>query len=287
MLSFLLLPFFLFGNLGQHQGSFWDEERMRPIEMVVWYPTMAEAKFNEETVWQMPNVALDAPMNEGKRPLILLSHGWGGEAIELIWLAEKLVQEGYIVVGIDHYGNTWKNYSETISLETWNRPVDISQAIDHLLETSPFASSIDPERIGFAGFSMGGFTGVWLAGGEINHCSYHDPRIKAFFLMAPRTKDFSPSSLKGISSPLFIVAGESDTILPYKDHSCFLAGHVPNMSFNLLEGEVGHSVFLNSPTELGKRDLSIEIVQDPPSVNREEIHIQVSQMALQFFVETL
>lgn len=260
---------------------------MRPIKMVVWYPTHAENGINEGTVWEMPDVAVGAPIKEGKHPLILLSHGWGGEKIELMWLAEQLVQEGYIVVGIDHYGNTWKDYSEKISTEYWNRPVDISRTIDYLFETSPFTSSIDPERIGFAGFSMGGFTGIWLAGGEVNQCSYHDPRIKAFFLMAPRAKEFSRTSLEAISSPLFIVTGESDEILPYQDHSGYLSEHAPRRTFALLEGEVGHPVFINCPSELGKQKLSPEITQDPPSVDRDEVHIQVSQMAIQFFSESL
>lgn len=92
-----------------------------------------------------------------------------------------MAEQGYIVVGIDHYGNTWKDYSEEISMNYWHRPLDISQTLDYLLNDSPFSSSIDSERIGFAGFSMGGLTGLWLAGGEINQASYEDPRIRAFF----------------------------------------------------------------------------------------------------------
>lgn len=171
------------------------------MDMVVWYPTHDETRVNGGAVWEMPDVAIDAPIKEGKHPLILLSHGWGGEKIELIWLAKQLVQEEYIVVGIDHYGNTWKDYSEKIATEYWNRPLDMSRTIDYLFEDSPFASSIDPERSGFAGFSMGGFTGIWLAGGEVNQCPHQDPRIKAFFLMAPRAKEFSRTSLEAISSP--------------------------------------------------------------------------------------
>lgn len=289
-IKYYLLLFFsisAFGHLGQQRASFLDKERMRPMEMMIWYPTDANKLTNEGTVWVQPDVAINAPIKKGKHPLILLSHGWGGEKIELIWLAEKLVREGYIVVGIDHYGNTWKDYSEKISTEYWNRPVDISRTIDYLLEDSQFASMIDPERIGFAGFSMGGFTGIWLAGGEVNQCSYQDPRIKAFFLMAPRAKEFSRSSLEDISSPLFIVAGENDEVLPYQDHGGYLNHTAPNQTFELLKGNVGHPVFINCPSNLGKENLSQDITQDPPSVNREEIHNQVSKMALKFFSNTL
>ncbi|MCB1072428.1 MAG: dienelactone hydrolase family protein [Chlamydiia bacterium] len=286
-LFFLIFSFPLLANIGQQSLSIIDEGRNRPIEMMVWYPTHSNQLTNEGTVWIQPDVALDAPIKEGKYPLVLLSHGWGGEKIELLWLAETLAEQGYIVVGIDHYGNTWKDYSEEISMNYWHRPLDITQTLDYLLKDSPFSSSIDSERIGFAGFSMGGLTGLWLAGGEINQASYEDPRIRAFFLMAPRGKDFSKSSLEKISAPLFIVTGKNDEILPYKENGGYISKHARTNRFELLEGEVGHPVFLNCPSEIGRENLSKEITEDPLSIDRKKIHDRVSEMAVNFFRENL
>ncbi|QVL58288.1 MAG: dienelactone hydrolase family protein [Simkaniaceae bacterium] len=286
-LFFIFLSTSLFAYVGQQNASIIDEKRNRPIEMIIWYPTQSSEGINEGTVWIQPDVAIDAPVEIGKHPLILLSHGWGGEKIELMWLAEKLVKKGYIVASIDHYGNTWKDYSEEISIDYWHRPLDISQTLDFLIQDSPITASIDQDRIGFAGFSMGGLTGLWLAGGEINQASYKDPRIRAFFLMAPRGKDFSQSSIESITAPLLIVSGEEDKVLPYKDNGKYISEHAPQSHFELLKGEVGHPIFLNCPSKIGKENLAAEIIEDPPSIDRGEIHRKVSQMAIHFFSENL
>jgi predicted dienelactone hydrolase len=44
------------------------------------------------------------------------------------------------------------------------RPTDIKRLIDFMVGASPAASRIDPERIGFFGFSRGGYTGLVLIG---------------------------------------------------------------------------------------------------------------------------
>src|SRR4029077_11066561 len=44
------------------------------------------------------------------------------------------------------------------------RPADIRRLIDFMLGASPAASNIDPERIGFFGFSAGAYTGLVLTG---------------------------------------------------------------------------------------------------------------------------
>lgn len=287
ILLFLIPIFSLFSNIGQQEVRLKDEDRNRPIEMMVWYPTKSKELTNEGTVWMQPDVAINGILEEKKHPLIILSHGWGGEKIELIWLAEKLVEQGYIVAAIDHYGNTWKDYSEEISLDFSHRPKDISAALDHLTKDSPFSDFIDLERIGFSGFSMGGLTGLWLAGGEIENVSYKDPRIRAFFLMAPRGKDFSETSLQTISAPLSIVFGEEDKILPVESHGMYINRYTPKSILTILKGPVGHPIFLNCPTDMGKTHLAKEIVEDHLSIDRSEMHEQISSMAINFFSENL
>lgn len=39
-------------------------------------------------------------------PVVLLSHGTGGTAASLGWLAHGLAAAGYVVLGVDHHGNT-------------------------------------------------------------------------------------------------------------------------------------------------------------------------------------
>jgi hypothetical protein len=52
------------------------------------------------------------------------------------------------------------------------RPTDIKRLIDFMLGQAPAASRMDPERIGFFGFSGGGFTGKRMQDGR-----FHDLRV--------------------------------------------------------------------------------------------------------------
>jgi predicted dienelactone hydrolase len=273
-----------FNLLGQNFYHFaFNQER--PVEIVLWYPSQEGNPICQETVWKEPHVVVEGIIQEGKHPLIVFSHGWEGEKREQMWLAKKLVEQGYIVAAVDHFGNTWKNPSPNYPWE--QRPADISSAVDYLMENPSLQSYIDPERIGFVGFSMGGLTGIWLAGGEIEVKSFKDPRFKAYFLMAPRGAEFDAESLKRVTAPIFIVSGKEDKILPLEKQGNFLSKHLKNHTFIILEGHEGHFVFMNTPTPLGKRELPPAIVEDHPSVNRDQVHEHVAEMAIRFFQKEL
>ncbi len=59
-------------------------------------------------VFVMGEVAVDAPLSDARArwPVVLLSHGTGGTAASLGWLAGRLAAAGFIVLGVDHHGNT-------------------------------------------------------------------------------------------------------------------------------------------------------------------------------------
>jgi predicted dienelactone hydrolase len=88
----------------------WDSTGPRPLKWSAWYPTddgpalsnSADSWFRSEPV--IPEAAL-APRRT-PWPLILLSHGTGGVASGLGWLATRLARRGYVVLGVDHHGNT-------------------------------------------------------------------------------------------------------------------------------------------------------------------------------------
>ena len=85
---------------------------------------------------------------KGRHPLIVLSHGSGGNIDGLSWLAGALAQNGAIVLGVNHPGSTG----------------DVSAALDTVLADPNFAPHIDLERVNSIGFSMGGATALQLAG---------------------------------------------------------------------------------------------------------------------------
>jgi predicted dienelactone hydrolase len=152
----------------------WRGAKTHALRTMIWYPAAVDAR--EEPQWIGPPIfpffsagsaARDAPPAAGpRRPLILLSHGFGGTASDLAWLGAALAAHGFIAVAVNHPGNNaLEDYTvEGFSL-MWLRAVDLGAVIDAVLDDKTFGSQIDPARIGAAGHSLGGYTVVAVAGG--------------------------------------------------------------------------------------------------------------------------
>ena len=105
------------------------------------------------------------PEAPGPWPVVLLSHGTGGAIEDLAWLAEPLCDSGFLVAGVDHHGNSYQDeYLARGFASPWQRPRDLTVLLDHLLVTQP----VDEDRIGAAGFSLGGYTVAGLLGARLN-----------------------------------------------------------------------------------------------------------------------
>lgn len=148
----------------------WRDDGPRPLQTTVWYPAAAGAR---ETAWNLKvfkagTAAFDAPFDPGARkaPLVVVSHGTGGAAATVAWLAHALAAHGYIVAAVDHHGNTMAESKELLKgfMLWWERPKDVRAAIDHLLADPEFGPRIDAARIGVAGFSIGAYTALADAG---------------------------------------------------------------------------------------------------------------------------
>jgi len=144
------------------------------MRSVIWFPTDSTAEEEAwlignpvfplfEAGWAVPDAELSA--RSGRYPLIVLSHGTGGAAAQLSWLGEALAAGGYVVVAVNHHGNT------AIEGKTphgfflwWERARDLQRLIDRVIGDDVFGSRIDPSRIGAAGFSLGGYTVLESAG---------------------------------------------------------------------------------------------------------------------------
>ena len=147
----------------------WSGDGPRPLAATVWYPALSE--YPEQAwsagVFHFGYSALNAPfVDTTPRPLILLSHGTGGSAAQLSWLAEHLVAGGYIVAAVNHHGNTAVEASHMPAAFVLpsERTRDLSVLIDKLLDHADIGPRIDRNRIGAAGFSLGGYSVLGLAG---------------------------------------------------------------------------------------------------------------------------
>jgi predicted dienelactone hydrolase len=144
----------------------------------IWYPVDAALPARPRDIGppEMPffrthPIVPDAPFAPAQKryPLIVLSHGTGGSADSMEWLGSAHATAGYVVAGVDHPGNsamgpqTWDGFTLW-----WERATDISQMLDAMLADPTIGPKIDTGRIGAAGFSLGGYTVLALAGARTN-----------------------------------------------------------------------------------------------------------------------
>ncbi len=177
--------------------------RRLPIE--VWYPaTDAHAgqdlvdtgRDRYEIVPGFPPLAQDAVRHAagraGRYPLIVFSHGSGGHRRQSTFLTTHLASHGYVVAAVDHVGNTYRDMMQlAVAVRSGaplpdtaavvrelgaSRPADVAFMTDQVL-AGDFAASIDPDRMGMVGHSMGGWTTLLMAG--------RDRRLGAVVLLAP------------------------------------------------------------------------------------------------------
>lgn len=144
------------------------DHRPMPMQGALWYPASTtsapEITIGADAVF-VGTAALDAPAPApGLHPLIVLSHGSGGNVDNLGWLAKALVANGAIVIGVNHQGSTSRDSDPVASIAIWNRTDDISALLDWALANPDLAPQIDAAHITVLGFSMGGATALHLAG---------------------------------------------------------------------------------------------------------------------------
>jgi len=157
-------------TIGEATIRFNDTFRKRPLITEVWYP--ATDSIQKHNTGFAPFVRMesvkDGKIANKKYPLIMISHGTGGGRLTLEWLVDILVQNGFMVAAVDHWGNTYDNKIAIDFVTPWQRPRDISFVLTGLLNDAKFGPTIDKNRIGMAGFSLGGYTTIALAGGVLN-----------------------------------------------------------------------------------------------------------------------
>ncbi len=302
---------------------YFDTARERPLLTEVWYPVEESEKVSVVSgMWIRCPEARDVPVRPSKEryPLVVFSHGNWGDRTNNAWLAEILASNGFIVAAVDHHGNTWNNKIAECFIRIWERPLDVKFVIDELLKDTRFSSHIDPHKIGLVGYSLGGHTGLWVAGGRIrpfeknvlegipaHHIpaivtpeilqqtdfspvkeNYRDERVSAVFLMAPALVHlFEPESLQAIDIPLQVVACEGDKIVPTEKSAKLLADLAKNLGYKLIPGFADHYVFINEPSKAGKMLLDKTIVTDHSSVDRHKVHEEVATEAVLFFKRNL
>jgi predicted dienelactone hydrolase len=324
------IPIFIFGqsfNVGEKSLLYQDSSRNRPVKVEIWYPTY-EIDSTFERITNLPFILnptiRDANFVQNDFPLVLLSHGTGGNRFSLAWLAIALAKKGYIIAAPDHWGNTYDNKIPEYFVRYWERPLDISFLITQILDDKSIGHYVNKDKIGIVGFSFGGYTALALAGANLEctllktnattpngkkefnipelgdlsklieqiSCdkvqkTFKDNRIKAFVALSPALGlGFNNTEqTKTIDSPVLIFGADNDNIAPIKTNAEFYSKLIHNSEFILLEGKVGHYVFLNVADESLKKEAKKYYI-DNITVNRDSIHKKAEKEINLFFLKS-
>lgn len=222
--------------------------RGAPLSVTVWYPAAGGGTpvlVGDNRLFRGTAGMMDAPVADGRHPLVLVSHGSGGSIRTLGWIASHLAAAGFIVAGPDHPGTTTGNSTPADTIRVWERTADLSALLTAMLADPTWSRHIDGSRIGAMGFSLGGHTVLAIAGARVNRESYarycdenpampdcvwfasgnvdmravdqaafegssHDPRINSVVAIDPSiVHALTPESLSAIFVPVYLINLES------------------------------------------------------------------------------
>jgi predicted dienelactone hydrolase len=286
------------------------------IRGVVWHPCAAPPQEIDARDGKTFFGVNDCTIVGDKLPLIVISHGRRG------WLgghhdtAEALADAGFIVLTINHPTDTWSDTSGTDSLDVLvERPADIKRSIDYMLGRWPDAARIDAERIGFYGFSWGGYTGLAVIGGNpdlrkgLPNCQtsrlrackeledgqtparpiVHDPRIRAAIIVDPYPAFvFPPENLTGVTIPVQLWSSDPAQNSDGLSGCCAAAvkDSLPSKPDYHFATNAKHFSFLATCTPKEAKEIA-QICTDAPGFDRVAFHRQFHAAAIAFFREHL
>lgn len=145
----------------------------------VFYPSASAKGVNSRGPYEL-DATENSAATPGAKPLVMISHGHGGSDLGHHDLATYLASRGFIVAAITHPKDNFRNSTgDGHAVVLVGRPIQISATISYLLQSPRWKPLIDPDRIGVAGFSNGGYTALLLAGAVpqftdlIHHCRLH------------------------------------------------------------------------------------------------------------------
>lgn len=113
-----------------------------------------------------------AEIKIGQFPLVLISHGSGSRAEGMAWIAARLASEGFIVAGTNHPGTTSGDSTPAETPRIWERTDDLSTLVTALTSSKDWTGTIDADKVGVLGFSLGGSAAMEIAGARADLQSY-------------------------------------------------------------------------------------------------------------------
>lgn len=287
------------------------------VPVSIWYPTTA-AQVSWNAGPYVIDATPDAPVAQGKHPLIILSHGSGGSEWGHTDLAQTLARHGYIVAAPRHLGDSFDEPNgRGTKIQTYGRPWQIEATLDAVLHDKRLAPAIDEKRIGMTGFSAGGYTTLIMIGAKPDfalhgaYCAAHaddtrlcdasdksksayampgwrlpvETRIRSALVMAPLSVMFDEQGVADIKIPLKVYKASDDQELRNTWNTDHLLSILPA---TVERGEVhgGHFVFV-APCSPALTAVVPDVCTDAKGIDRAAIHAKLNGEIVDFFNRTL
>ena len=179
----------------------------------------------------------DARVRDGKFPLIIFSHGNGGNRHQNTFWCDFLASHGYVIVSADHTGNAsmtiingkmipYDNQSRTNS--AIDRPRDMSFLLDQMTlwnngADSRFTGKLDLRSVCASGMSFGAMTAVRLAD--------NDSRFKSVIAMSG-----APPTHTNLTVPTLWMLGTEDTTIGARGNALIRSHHDTHIGPSFLMG---------------------------------------------------
>ncbi len=294
----------------------------RPIALDIWFPAQGAVEAVHNYGISKGSVAADAAIAGDHLPVVLLSHGAMGAAVNYSWIAEALARRGYVVLGVSHFGESPAFGASTISpmnvSHFGDRTRDFKAALAYLLSQPAYVSHVDADRIGLLGHSSGGTTVIMLAGGKFlpgdmlaycrteaakgdKSCAYpttgggdmkQAPEalgrpIRALVGLDPAlAQGFSTASLADVTAPTLVIGSEQNDFLHFDAHAGRFMDLLPKAERVTLDTGEGHFVYVDV-CDVPIQALGVPLCKDRAGVDRTKVHEQLSATIIAFFDRTL
>ena len=263
----------------------------------------------------------NCPVSGAQRSLVVVSHGYGGSFFSHRDTADALANAGFVVAAINHSDDNYQirgGPNDKISALA-TRSTDIKRLIDYMRQQWGGHLALAADKVGFFGFSRGGYTGLVLAGAQPDFyrlpplpsspcvatpdspaCGQvsqnfqallalplaHDNRIKAAVVADPLSMVFTAESLKNVTIPIQLWASAygGDGVTP--ESVAAVRRNLPTApDWHVAENAAHFGFLVPCPPALLAEKL--EICRDQPGFDRVAFHTDFNAQVLAFFRQHL